>query len=119
MQIQSTVALAIAALTSFAGVASAQQSEAAIRCVASNTEVVGSVGQELRFTASGRPSDFIVTPFYSGRLDQAPNVWQVVIHSDGNCSFRFGVPFNPQWNGSIILVARNGNLVDVDRIVCR
>jgi hypothetical protein len=113
--------LAAAALTAlFAATANANQpsNESRIRCVESNTVVVGSVGQAMFFTITGLPGDQINTPFYCGPLENAPNVVATVNHSGGQRSYRFCVTLRPAWVGGQVELIRNGSLIDRDRIVC-
>lgn len=121
--LRKTILLAtLATSTLFTGAgtaqASAQFDESRIRCVDSNTVVVGRLGEPMFFTISGLPGDHITTPFYSGPIQNAPNVIAVVNHSGGQKSYRFCVNFRPAWVGQNISVSRNGVLIDRDRIVC-
>jgi hypothetical protein len=118
MKLRNTL-VALASLACLTAAANAQQNESAIRTAASNSDVIVSAGQPMVFTASGLPTDIIETPFYTGRLDRAPYVTQVILNSGGNCSFRFCAPFNPAWNGTVVRLTSNGRFIDGDRVVCR
>lgn len=117
-----TITLAALATTLLAGAGTAQanvqNNESRIRCVDSNTLVVGRLGEPMFFTITGLRGDHITTPFYSGPIQNAPNVIGRVNHSGGQTSYRFCVGFRPAWIGQTITVSRNGSLIDSDRIVC-
>lgn len=110
--------LAIAALALTAGAAHAQSNESRIRCVDSNTVVVGRAGQLMFFTVTGYANDTVCTPFYTGRLGNATNVIARQVHSGGQTSYRFCVPFRLPWTGQVVELWRGSQLIDRDRIVC-
>lgn len=112
------MALAVMALGASASAAHAQADESRIRCVDSSTQVVGRVGQVMFFTVTGYANDYVCTPFFTGRLDRAPNVYATVRHSGGQTSYRFCVTFNPAWTGQVVELWRSGKLIDRDRVVC-
>ncbi|MBX7132878.1 MAG: hypothetical protein K1X67_09405 [Fimbriimonadaceae bacterium] len=114
--------LTASALVCLAGAASgagAPQDETRIRQDSQNTQVISVRNGPLCFTVTGAASDMIETPFYNGPLGSAPGILEVIRHSGGQCSFRFVVPSNPAWNGSVIRLFRNGRFIDGDRVVCR
>jgi hypothetical protein len=120
LMIRKTLVLAatLTTLLASAAIASPQQDESRIRCVDSNTVVVGSLGEPMFFTITGYPNDQINTPFYCGPIKNAPNVIAKVTHSGGQRSYRFCVEFRPAWVGRNVELIRNGVLIDRDRIVC-
>ena len=111
-------AIALAALALTTGAAHAQSDESRIRNADSSTQVVGRIGQLMFFTVTGYANDYVCTPFYSGRLRNAPFVYATVLHSGGQTSYRFCVGFNPAWTGQVVELWRGSSLIDRDRVVC-
>lgn len=115
---RTSLALAVLALGTSASAAHAQTNESRIRCADSSTQVVGRLGQLMFFTVTGYANDYVCTPFYTGRLGSAPNVYATVRHSGGQTSYRFCVNFRPAWTGQVVELWRGTQLIDRDRVVC-
>ncbi|MFN3240949.1 MAG: hypothetical protein ACE37K_05480 [Planctomycetota bacterium] len=103
----------------------AAQNESRIRCVASNTTVIGPAHGQLRFTCTGFLGDQVLIfngfgiPTVQGTIGQLrnhPNVRKTVLHSGGQTSLRFQFVNRPDLNQGQVYILRGNLLIDQDPI---
>lgn len=99
--------------------------ESRIRCVASNTAVVGPLQGKLRFTSTGYLSDQVFIwnglgiPVVQGTIGQLrthANVRKVVNHSGGQTSLRFQFINSPGLDNGEVYIVRGNQVIDQDPI---
>ncbi len=116
MRLFQRIPFVIASMAIILGVAApqAEANESRIRSKESSSFIFGIAGQDALFTITGYANDDIVTPFYIGKLRNAPFIRARVRHSGGQTSYRFRVPFNPGWSSQTVQLWRRGSLIDLD-----
>lgn len=110
-----------------AGAAAAHADETRIRQADQNTQIRFSVNNEIRWTTTGLPSDFVQVVRGNGQviasgtiqaLKNHPLVLNWEQHSGGQISLRWYDFFPPpQLNGGYVAIWRGGSQVDVDPFV--